>query len=141
MVAAAPGAIGVDFETVCKKQQHGRSNDGLAVTTNSARYNDSAGAAIPLGADLGLPRAIFKIPSSVYIRGLPLPSLLRPSLGESGIARGVGRGARTRRGRGGSASPVDSPARRWAVLRAHGAGRGRVSWVAAVEGSKRQWGR
>ena len=67
--------------------------------TNSARYNDSAGAAIPLGADLGLPRAIFKIPSSVYIRGLPLPSLLRPSLGESGIARGVGRGARTARAR------------------------------------------
>jgi len=25
--------MGVDFETVCKKQQHGRSNDGLAVTT------------------------------------------------------------------------------------------------------------
>jgi hypothetical protein len=52
--------------------------------TNSARYNDSAGAAIPLGADLGLP---------------PLPSLLRPSLGESGIARGVGRGGRTARAR------------------------------------------
>ena len=100
--------------------------------TNSARYNDSAGAAIPLGADLGLPSAIFKIPSSGH-----KPSLLRPSSGESGIARGVGRGeaprgARRGQGRGGSALPVDSPARRWAVLRAHGAGRGRVSWVAAV---------
>ena len=95
--------------------------------TNSARYNDSAGAAIPLGADLGLP---------------PLPSLLRPSLGESGIARGVGRGggARRGRGRGGSASPVDSPARRWAVLRAHGAGRGRVSWVAAAVGAETAMG-
>ena len=71
--------------------------------TNSARYNDSAGAAIPLGADLGLPSAIFKIPSSVYIRGLPLPSLLRPSLGESGIARGVGRGGAHGAGEGAAA--------------------------------------
>ena len=56
--------------------------------TNSARYNDSAGAAIPLGADLGLP---------------PLPSLLRPSLGESGIARGVGRGGAHGAGEGAAA--------------------------------------
>ena len=56
--------------------------------------------------------------------------------------RGVwdGGGARRGRGRGGSASPVDSPARRWAVLRAHGAGRGRVSWVAAAVGAETAMG-